>query len=142
VKSRTMRAEIDLSNPGGQVRPGMYAYGKVVVERPNVRALPKSAITHAGGKSFIWRYENGRAARTEVETGIEDGQWIEVTNRHTKSNSADEEHWAPIDGMEQVLSGSKLSTLTEGVPVRMDDSPAPIVEGESSDETSEATGAG
>ena len=45
TKSRTMRAEIDLPNPGSQILPGMYAYGEVVVERPDVRALPKSALT-------------------------------------------------------------------------------------------------
>ena len=69
TKSRTMRAEIDLPNPGSQILPGMYAYGEVIVERPNVRALPKSALTHAGGKSFIWRYEDGHAVRTEIQTG-------------------------------------------------------------------------
>ena len=34
VKSRTLRAEIDLPNPGGQILPGMYAYAEVIVERP------------------------------------------------------------------------------------------------------------
>ena len=91
TKSRTMRAEIDLPNPGSQILPGMYAYGKVVVERPDVRSLPKSALTHAGGKSFIWRYEDGHAVRTEVQTGVEDGEWIEVTNRRIKSESPGEE---------------------------------------------------
>ena len=125
-----MRAEIDLPNTGSQILPGMYAYGKVVVERPDVRALPKSALTHAGGKSFIWRYEDGHAVRTEIQTGVSDGEWIEVTNRHIQSKSPGEEHWVPIDGSEQVLMGSKLSTLTEGAPVRLAESPAPD-EGES-----------
>ena len=40
VKSRTLRAEIDLPNPGGQLLPGMYAYANVIIERPGVRALP------------------------------------------------------------------------------------------------------
>ncbi len=121
--SRTMRAEIDLPNPGSQILPGMYAYGEIVVERPNVLALPKSALTSAGGKSFIWRYENGHALRTEIQTGIRDGEWIEVTNRRIESGSAGEERWVPIDNSEQVLLGSKLSTLTEGAPVRLADSP-------------------
>ena len=141
TKSRTMRAEIDLPNPGSQILPGMYAYGKVVVERPDVRALPKSAFTYAGGKSFIWRYENGHAVRTEVQTGIRDGEWIEVTNRRIKSISSEAEQWTPIEGSEQVLLGSKLSTLTEGAPVRLAESPAQI-EGESAKTTSDATGAG
>ena len=120
IKSRTMRAEIDLPNTGSQILPGMYAYGEIVVERPDVRALPKSALTHAGGKSFIWRYEKGHAVRTEIQTGVEAGEWIEVTNRHVKSKSSDRrEHWTPIDPSEQVLMGSKLSTLTDGGPVRL-----------------------
>ena len=34
IKSRTLRAEIDLPNPGSQLLPGMYAYAKVIIERP------------------------------------------------------------------------------------------------------------
>jgi hypothetical protein len=116
-----MRAEIDLPNPGSQILPGMYAYGKVIVERPDVRALPKAALTHAGGKSYTWGYENGRAVRTEVQTGISDGEWIEVTNRRIKTDSAGEEQWEPMDGSEQVLFGDKLTILTDHAPVRLAD---------------------
>ena len=141
IKSRTMRAEIDLPNPGSQILPGMYAVGQVVVERPDVRSLPKTAFTYAGGKSFIWRYDNGHAVRTEVQTGIRDSEWIEVTNRRIKSISSEAEQWTPIEGSEQVLLGSKLSTLTEGAPVQLAESPAQI-EGESAKTTSDATEAG
>ena len=73
-------------------------------------ALPKAALTHAGGKSFIWRYEDGHAHRTEIETGVEDGEWIEVTQRRLETKSlGDKEEWAPIETTEQVLMGSKLS---------------------------------
>ena len=81
TKSRTLRAEIDLPNPGSQLLPGMYAYAKVIIERPGVRALPLSALTYSGEQSYFWTYENGRAVRTEVQTGVSDGEWIEVTNR-------------------------------------------------------------
>ena len=126
TKSRTMRAEIDLPNSGSQILPGMYAYGEVYVERPSVRAVPKSAITHTGGKSFIWRYQNGVALRTEIETGARDGQWTEVTNRRVDSKSAGTERWMPIQSSDQVLLGSKLSTLTEGARVEIADTPAPV----------------
>ena len=141
INSRTMRAEIDLPNAGSKILPGMYAYGRIVVERPNVRSLPKSALTHAGGKSFIWRYEDGHAVRTEVQTGLADGDWVEVTSRRVKTDSPDEDQWAPIEPSEEVLVGSKLSTLTEGDPVRLADSPAPE-EGGSARASSKATGAG
>jgi hypothetical protein len=140
VKSRTMRAEIDLPNPGSRILPGMYAYGEIVVERPNVRALPKAALTHAGGKTFIWRYVDGHADRTEVETGTTDGEWIEVTNRYVKLRSPGEEQWAPIETSDQVLIGSKLSTLTDGAPVRLADSPAPAgTEGGNSEKAASGT---
>ncbi len=140
-KSRTMRAEIDLANAGSKILPGMYAYGEVHVERPGVRAVPKSAITHTGGKSFIWRYDNGHAVRTEVETGARDGQWTEITNRRAESKSPGEERWVPIESSDQVLLGSKLSTLTEGARVRLSDTPAPV-EGEAGSTSSDESQAG
>ncbi len=123
-RSRTMRAEIDLPNTDSRILPGMYAYGEIDVERPGVLALPRSALVYAGGKSFIWRYVRGRAIRTEIETGTTDGEWIEVTNRNvrTRYSGVGErggEQWVPIEPADQVLVGSKLSTLTEGAPVRL-----------------------
>src|SRR5262249_23654634 len=125
TRSRTMRVEIDLVNSGSQILPGMYAYGEIVVERPAVRALPKSALTYAGGKTFIWRYENGRAVRTAIQTGAADGEWIEVTNSYIQSKSPLQEQWVPIETSAQVLLGSKLSILTDGAAVRVENAPAP-----------------
>ena len=58
TKSRTLRAEIDLPNPNSQLLPGMYAYAKVIVERPDVRALPPAALTYSGEKTFCGMHEN------------------------------------------------------------------------------------
>jgi multidrug efflux pump subunit AcrA (membrane-fusion protein) len=139
VKSRTMRAEIDMPNPASRILPGMYAYGEVVVERPNVLALPKSAITHAGGKSFIWRYADGHAERIEVELGTTDGEWIEVTNRYIQTKASGEEQWVPIETSDQVLTGSKLSILTDGAPVRLAE-PAASTEGGGGDSAKPSPG--
>ncbi len=141
AKSRTMRAEIDMPNPESKILPGMYAYGKVVIERPNTLTLPKSAFTHGGGKSFVWLYENGHAWRTEVQTGISEVERTEVTNRRVKTKSAEEEKWIPMNTSDQALLGEKLSTLTEGARVRVDDSPPPIDE-ESTGPESEFTESG
>ena len=116
-KSRTLRAEIDLPNPGGQLLPGMYADVKVLIERPGVYALPASALTYSGDQTFCWTYTDGHAVRTEVQTGVSDGDWIEVTNRQQPpADGADP--WVPIDGKEQVVLGD-LTRLAEGVPVRV-----------------------
>jgi multidrug efflux pump subunit AcrA (membrane-fusion protein) len=138
VKSRTLRAEIDLYNthapevyhdlgehqsiekasetgPGIHILPGMYAYGKVIIERPDVRALPVSALAHSGERTYYWSHDKGHAVRTEVQTGVSDGQWVEVTNRQAPGLG---DPWAPIDGTEQVIVGD-LSVLTDGAPVKI-----------------------
>jgi HlyD family secretion protein len=123
VKSRTLRAEIDLANLGTEVLPGMYAYGKVIIERPNVLALPESALSFRGDQAYYWSYENGRAVQTEVQVGVSDGEWIEVTNRRIKPRYPGEEPWAPIDGTEQVIVGNSLE-LSEGCEVRVENTQA------------------
>ncbi len=123
VRSRTLRAEIDLPNKGGQILPGMYAYGKIFCEHPRVRALPLSAIDSSGEKSFYWACKNGRAVRMEVETGATDGTWIEVARRRL-AGAEKEDSWEPIDGSEQVLLGD-LSDLSNGQPVRVAKPQAP-----------------
>jgi multidrug resistance efflux pump len=127
VQSRTLRAEIDLPNPGGQLLPGMYAYGQVVIERPGVHALPLNALTYSGDRTFCWLYEHGHAVRTEIRTGVRDGKWIEVTDRRIPDSPAaspGELEWTPIEGTEHVIV-SNLSRLTEGAAVLV--APAPGV---------------
>jgi multidrug efflux pump subunit AcrA (membrane-fusion protein) len=129
IQSRTLRAEIDLPNPTSQLLPGMYAYAKVIIERPGVKALPVTAlmhlgdktVLHVGEKTFCWLYKNGLAQRIEVQTGVSDGEFIEVTNRRVSiphAGSSEEQPWEPIDGTEQVITGD-LSTLAEGSPVKI-----------------------
>jgi HlyD family secretion protein len=118
VKSRTLRAEIDMLNPESKVLPGMYAYGKVVVERPDVRVLPLAALFFSGNKTYCWMHKDGKAVQTEIQTGIDDGEWIEVTNRRVPAARGDS--WVPLDGSEQVLLGD-LSLLEEDEAVRLAD---------------------
>ena len=129
IQSRTLRAEVDLPNRDSQLLPGMYAYAKVMIERSGVRALPVVALMHLGDKtvlkigekSFCWMYEKGLARRFEVETGVSDGEWIEVTNRRIPSfgtASAGAEPWMPFDGTEEVIEGN-LSILADGGPVNI-----------------------
>jgi multidrug efflux pump subunit AcrA (membrane-fusion protein) len=118
VKSRTLRAEIDLPNPGSQLLPGMYAYAKVIIERPGVRALPLTALTHSGDKTFCWTYKDGHAVRTEIRTGVSDGEWIEVTNLQRPTASKGDDPWAPVNGSEKVILGD-LSILADGTPVEV-----------------------
>jgi multidrug efflux pump subunit AcrA (membrane-fusion protein) len=120
VKSRTLRAEIDLKNPRSQLLPGMYAYAKVIIERNSVRALPLSALTYSGDLTFCWIYNDGRAERTEIQTGVNDGEWIEVTNIKRPTPSKLERPWVRVTGKESVILGD-LAMLADGAPVAVAD---------------------
>jgi multidrug efflux pump subunit AcrA (membrane-fusion protein) len=162
VDSRTLRAEIDLPNTGSpipddvpqvvhdaiskvklpktesQILPGMYAYGKVIIERPKARVLPKSALMQVGDKTFCFAYEDDKAVLTEIQTGISDGKWVEVTNRRRrtpadtgvqnvsfrrkaedgKAPRDEDDAWMPFDGTERIILGD-LSILTDGETVKV-----------------------
>lgn len=119
VKSRTLRAEIDLPNTNSQILPGMYAYGKVHIERPNVWTIPISALAYSGDKTFYWSYKNGKANRTEIQVGVNDGEYIEITNRLLPAAPGRDDPWVPLDGSEQVITADDLGVLAEGQAVRL-----------------------
>ena len=117
--SRTLQAQVELPNPDGKFLPGMYAYGSVLIERPNVRALPVSAVTQIGNQTYCYLALDGKAVRTPVQTGVSDGSWVEVTGRLARPQGSSEGTWVPFDGSEAVLTGD-LSELSDGVPVTVD----------------------
>lgn len=121
VKSRTLRAEIDLENPNSQLLPGMYAYANVVIERPGARAVPVAATTHAGDKTYCWLYSGGKARKAEVRTGVTDGEYIELTSFNKSPDPRDAEvhlPWEPITGAEELILGD-LATLADGGDVEV-----------------------
>jgi multidrug efflux pump subunit AcrA (membrane-fusion protein) len=117
--SRTLLAQVELPNPQGKFLPGMYAYGSAFLERPNVRALPVSAITQIGNQNYCYLALDGKAVRTPVQTGVSDGTWVEVTGKLVRSSGSSEGTWQAFDGTEAVIDGN-LSEISDGLPVRVD----------------------
>jgi hypothetical protein len=117
--SRTLMAQIELPNSKGKFLPGMYAYGSVLIERSDARALPASAVTQIGNQTYCYLATDGKAVRTPVQTGVSDGSWVEVTGRLVGSQGSSEATWVPFDGSEAVITGD-LSELSDGVPVRVE----------------------
>jgi RND family efflux transporter MFP subunit len=71
--SRTLRAEIDLGNPDGRLRPGQHGTVSIVLEdRDDRLTIPASAIVNGwqpGGEATCYRVVNGRAVRTTIRVG-------------------------------------------------------------------------
>jgi multidrug efflux pump subunit AcrA (membrane-fusion protein) len=117
--SRTLQAQVEMPNPEGKFLPGMYAYGSVIIERRDVRALPVSSITQIGNQTYCYLVVDGKAVRTPVQTGVSDGTWQEVSGRLVRSDGSSEGTWQPFDGSEAVVVGD-LTEISDGQPVRID----------------------
>jgi hypothetical protein len=110
VKSRTLRAEIDLKNPDARLLPGMYAYGTVRFERKNARVLPDAAVTQIDNQTVCYLYDQGKAVRTPIQIGIRSGEWVEVLKKQVAGV------WHTFDGQETVVLGD-MSELFDGEKV-------------------------
>ena len=85
-KTRTIRTEIDIPNPGGKLRPGLYAYATVIVEEhKDVLTIPSTAVVQDKDGSFCVTVVDGKAVRKPVETGLNDGIRTEVVSGLEKS---------------------------------------------------------
>jgi HlyD family secretion protein len=78
----------------------------------------RGEFRYSGDKTFCWTYKDGHAVRTEIRTGVSDGEWIEVTNLQRPTASNVDHLWTPINGSEQVILGD-LSILADGTPVEV-----------------------
>jgi multidrug efflux pump subunit AcrA (membrane-fusion protein) len=118
--SRTLQAQVEMPNPNGKFLPGMYAYGSVIIERRDVRALPVSTITQIGNQTYCYLVVDGKAVRTPVQAGVSDGTWQEVTGRLVRSSPESMDGtWQPFAGTEDVVDAD-LSEISDGQAVRID----------------------
>jgi membrane fusion protein (multidrug efflux system) len=77
--TRTMLAEIELDNPKGQLRPGMYANARLFVERKQGALLiPAGALLTEKTRSFVFTVADKKARRIPVRTGFSDQVHVEI----------------------------------------------------------------
>jgi RND family efflux transporter MFP subunit len=78
--SRTGEIEIHIPNPGRLLRAGMFARVKLFLGRKTATAIPREAMMKIPGTGgyFVYTAENGIAVQKNIETGIRQGNFIEV----------------------------------------------------------------
>lgn len=109
--ARTLRAEIDLQNPNGTLLPGMYAYVKLSLDLPNVRAIPTKALSKAGETMACFVVRDGKAVRVRVKVGRSDGEYTEIVQIQSGST------WAACTG-DELLIANPPDNLTDGTLIR------------------------
>lgn len=102
--TKTMAAEVDVKNPEGAIRPGMYAHVLVELDaRPDALVLPAGALVVEKKKTFVYIVRGEAAKKTPVVVGIDDGIEFEVRE-------------GLRDNDEVIVTGKNL--VTDGDPVR------------------------
>ncbi len=77
--SRTLRAEIDLPNPGGRFRPGMTVRASLELRKlAGAMTVPIAAIRVQGSERSVFVVQNSKAHQVKVKTGIESPEWIQI----------------------------------------------------------------
>ena len=78
-KTRSLHVEIDLPNPDGSLRPGMYANIKVGVElHKGALLVPAAALVREKAAGFLFTLADGKATRVSVKYGFNDGTSVEI----------------------------------------------------------------
>jgi HlyD family secretion protein len=112
--NRTLQAEIDIPNPEGVLRPGMYVTVSIAIERPGVFTVPSTAVRFQGQQAYLYLAIDGKARRLDVQVGPSDDRYTEILRKHTPGTPDD--RWAAIDGTEPALVGS-MDAMADGQPV-------------------------
>ena len=78
--TRTLKARVELSNPGGRLVPGMFVQMQFMDMRPEKALLvPTESIIQTGKRTVVMVAEgNGRFRPVDVESGIESGGQTEI----------------------------------------------------------------
>ncbi|MBI2221174.1 MAG: efflux RND transporter periplasmic adaptor subunit [Acidobacteria bacterium] len=78
--TRTAEMEIEVPNPSGRLKPGMYARVNLMVgERANALVVPRNAVVDIEGRRGVFVPQQNRAAFRAVETGLQDENRVEIT---------------------------------------------------------------
>jgi len=116
--SATMHTEIDLSNPNDRIKPGMYGEAKVILDTATKNStLPAYCLVGESkdGKGELFVIKDGKAKKTKVTLGADDGLRVEILSGITPEdevivNTGSVADGVPVRGNPHVTDPSKTQT--------------------------------
>lgn len=107
--ARTLDVDVEVANPDGRLRPGMYA--RVELPRQTLAdalLVPLSAIVDLESERVVYVVEDGRAVRRTIELGPMLGDEVVISNGLAAGERL------IIEGQRQVSPGQRVSDAAEG----------------------------
>lgn len=78
--TRTLDAEVQIDNAGGELKPGMFGRASIVVaNHPGAPVAPATAVQVSSGKRWAFVLKGDKVERREVTVGVDEGDWLEIT---------------------------------------------------------------
>jgi multidrug efflux pump subunit AcrA (membrane-fusion protein) len=73
--------------PDSRLRPGQFVQFKIVTDsRTNCLAAPsESVVTDENGESDVWLVNDDHAVKTNVEVGVREDDWVEISGSDLKA---------------------------------------------------------
>ena len=79
--NHALRAAVDVPNPQGLLRPGMYASVTILLEEhPGALCVPATTIVRDGDETCCLSVESGKVARRPVQLGLRSGADVEIVS--------------------------------------------------------------
>ncbi len=78
VDPQTQLVDVTVRFNGGTFLPGTKVKGNIATIGHATQAVPRQAVLRDSSSAYVFQIVNGRARRTDVKTGVEDGDWVEV----------------------------------------------------------------
>lgn len=77
--TRTFKAEVEIDNREGRLRPGMFVEVTMIAERrEGVPVVPRDAVAERGGLKVVFVLRGQKVDRREVSLGLGDDEIVEI----------------------------------------------------------------
>ncbi len=110
-ETRTMRAEIDVANTDGTLKPGMFATVRINASIPDALMVPPAAVLFADETAYCYAVENGKAVKLRMQVGRSDTTGHQLLMKRRAGGD-----WQAVTGQEQIVLGN-LGALADGQAV-------------------------
>ena len=78
-QTRTIRARVVLQNPGGRLKPGMFATVVLSAPEASTLSIPAPALIETGNKTYVFvRMKDGSLMPHDVKTGRRSAGFVEI----------------------------------------------------------------
>ncbi len=85
--TKTMRIEVDITNKGLKLKPGMYAKIELTIRSTaNSLSVPHPALLVEKNQYFIYKVVDGIVEKISVRLGVQNKNFVEILNGELKAD--------------------------------------------------------